>query len=57
MQAFADQSVDDLAVYPILLNHLPFVREHSDELRSLKLSESRKQVLERAIEKSMHKAE
>jgi hypothetical protein len=57
VQTLADESVDDLAIYPILLNHLPFVREHADELRSLKLSESRKQILERAVDKSIHKAQ
>jgi hypothetical protein len=44
-----DRSIDDLDVMPLLLNHLPFVRQHADELRKLPLNEARKKSVEHAI--------
>jgi hypothetical protein len=48
--ALADSSIDDLSVYPILMNHLQWVREHNADLRRLSISEARVQIVKRAID-------
>jgi hypothetical protein len=51
-ELIGDSSVDDLAVYVVLESHLPFVRDHRAELRRLNPSESRMQVIKRALDKA-----
>jgi hypothetical protein len=50
LETLADSSIEDLAIYPLLENHLPYVRERQHELTKVKMSESRRKLVDKSIE-------
>ena len=50
LETVADPSIEDLSVYSILENHLPYVRERQHELTKVKMGDSRRKLVDKAIE-------